>query len=65
MRLNDVQTRQFEDAGYVFLADAFHATEVALLCREARAVYALDRREVGAGEGRQDGAHGVRRPHLQ
>ncbi len=46
MRLNDAQTRQFEDAGYVFLADAFHATEVALLRREARAVYALDRREV-------------------
>lgn len=46
MRLTDEQLAQFEREGYLFLPGMFSDREVAVLNREAHAVFAMDREEV-------------------
>ncbi|HYZ33851.1 MAG TPA: phytanoyl-CoA dioxygenase family protein [Crenalkalicoccus sp.] len=46
MRLSDVQLRQFRDEGWLFLPELFAPEEVALLRREAEAIYRQHRPEV-------------------
>ena len=46
MKLTDDQLREFDEAGYVFLPNAFQAAEAALLRREADTCFAMQREEV-------------------
>jgi ectoine hydroxylase len=46
MRLTPAQLAQFDEQGYLFLPDCFSEEEVAVLRREAEAIYATDRQEV-------------------
>lgn len=46
MKLTDAQITEFDREGYVFLPNLFSADEVAVLRREADAIYATDRKEV-------------------
>jgi ectoine hydroxylase len=46
MKLSDQQVRQFETEGWLFLPEAFSPEEVAVLHREAEAIYAQHRPEV-------------------
>ena len=46
MQLNADQVRQFEAEGWLFLPEAFTPEEVAVLAREAEAIYAANRPEI-------------------
>src|SRR3954471_6472422 len=46
MRLSPEQLRDFDEQGYLFLPDCFSDEEVAVLRREAEAIYRSDRQEV-------------------
>lgn len=46
MALTAAQLAAFDDQGYLFIPDCFSDAEVALLRREAEAIYALDRPEI-------------------
>src|SRR5437763_7502868 len=46
MRLTPKQLREFDEQGYLFLPDCFSDEEVAVLRREAEAIYRSDRQEV-------------------
>jgi ectoine hydroxylase len=46
MQLDTAERAQFDREGYLFFPDVFDAEEVALLKREARRVFALEREEV-------------------
>lgn len=46
MKLTPAQLAEFDEQGYLFLPDCFSGEEVAVLGREAEAIYATDRQEV-------------------
>ncbi len=46
MKLTDAQIAEFDREGYLFMPDLFTAEEVAVLRREADAIYATEREEV-------------------
>lgn len=46
MRLTDQQLKTFDESGYLFMPGLFSASEAAVLKREAKAVYATQRKEV-------------------
>ena len=46
LALDDAQLKQFDEEGWLFFEDVFDADEVALLNREARRIFAMDRQEV-------------------
>ncbi|MEC8699486.1 MAG: phytanoyl-CoA dioxygenase family protein, partial [Pseudomonadota bacterium] len=46
LALDDAQLKQFDGEGWLFFEDVFNADEVALLNREARRIFAMDRQEV-------------------
>ena len=46
MQLNQQQTEQFDELGYIYLPDVFSTSEVELLRDEATKIFALDREEV-------------------
>jgi ectoine hydroxylase len=46
MRLSEAQVRQFEEEGWLFFPEVFPPEEVAVLRREAEAIYQADRPEI-------------------
>ncbi len=46
MKLTGDQLKQFDDQGFLFFPDCFHSDEVAVLRKEAKRVYGLEREEV-------------------
>ena len=46
LALDAAQLKQFDEEGWLFFEDVFDADEVALLNREARRIFAMDRQEV-------------------
>ena len=46
MQLDAEQIRQFQDDGWLFLPETFSPEEVAVLAREAEAIYAANRPEI-------------------
>ena len=46
LTLDDAQLKQFDEEGWLFFEDVFDADEVALLNREARRIFAMDRQEI-------------------
>ena len=46
LALDDAQLKQFDEEGWLFFEDVFDADEVALLNREARRIFAMDRQKI-------------------